>query len=1610
MGCKTSKNGSEPKRDAVPTGVCCSFLQGMCTSAPSCPWTHTDVGGLCQFGSACSLHANARKETSQAEKSFEERAADVRICRPQISLMPSTEQQEIEARCRNRREQLRHYHNRCVVSEMSLSEFQQAVAICVRAVRDTLLLGDKKNPLRMPPVSAENFFDTPDASYTVPITQWLLQLPSLCRELLPPSYSLQYDDSHVASFVRDCSAVLASLEHELQGNTVHAPPHFTDESRRHLTEAIRELYTNRVHPDTVAEEWTAVVLYTLELQAGENVITHHEVHGWNPSLYGVMNWVSRMFRDVDRAEKLTCTDGDALLATVQLFLPLLARIDVHLSRLPVNRRTLYRGMNFVTPASKYKVGSLIPWTQLSSTSRNFDKAAEFGTGTLFVALVHNAATIDFLSHYREEEECLLPSYTWVRSVGVMSPTLLRLLGSTSTCITVQAVGDSPTPAEVLEGLLNCQTRTRFILKDFLKQYIPARLHPSPLPQPADTHCEILFQFIDEFLSRGSNQHLVLVGPGGTGKTCAALATHCHLSSKTLKVGTASRPVVSVFIPLPSISPLQKHQDLDNALCIALGVEPQFMDDLLDNACVVAMLDSLDECDQDVRKLYPLLDNTLYFDRVRVVLSTRSEAIVTVDSWCLTAKPGACVFRYVQPFTSSNVKEYLKKTAPKGTSLSDLESIGIVDELQRFPVTLRMGVEILQHNQDTGRTPLRTLQDNSSAFGVPHLRHGTRSYLYRLYMLSRLSLRGKKSTNLEVVVPTTRVPAFLCSLQRVALKMLAAGCWTMPLQYVLKELQGSLTISEQEAVRLLQHVPMRLESLDPTAEFSFWHRSIAEFLSAYSFWGENTLSSVNLTCTNIPFSLREPNVLSYFNECATSDFARRDVVCGQILMKALQGTRNCTAKTTQATLASNCMALIGVSEYPLYNEDLTNLYISQCHLFEANFSHAALNGTTFEMCDLNRAQFNYSNVERTRFVDCTFGPLRAPMKLDGRGRDMFGLSNDNQLIVTLTDQCIQVWDIARGVEVKKIQTSSNKDSACAIISADNKHFITASCKDKCIRVWDLSCGVKSKTIDVGHPCMGVALSRNSTFLASGGDNFVRIWDFNRGSLIKIMKGHLGCVTTVAISPDNTFVVSGSADKSIRLWDVNRGVEVKKLEGHMRDVRSVTISADNKMLVSGSEDSSVILWDIKLGAQLKVVGNHSNTVSSVAISSVFVVSGGWDNTVRVWDLATGNLVHLLEGHQFWVKKVAITSNNKHVVSVDDAHSVRLWDIFQSLQVKKTEWHTHPVVCVAISRDGTYVVSGSDNQVRVWDAQRGVAWNCQMDAHTDQVRGVAISTDNSFIASGSRDGTVRIWDLTGEELQSFWHNRAVMSVAISTNNAYVVSGTVDQVIRIWDLKAGVMVKELVGHEGKRGFCRVVMSNEIVASGGRDSTARLWDFRQGKELKKLEFGYKHNNTFELINIALSVDNKYLVTIEDTSRHVVVWNGTTGAKVKTMNAEYPIVGDLTCITISVDNNFVVSGGWDGIVRLFDVNKGTQVKRFEGHTKQINSVAISADNGIIVTGSNDQTVRIWNKDSGRSVILGRCSARYPCRGVKGRVDSSSTGDVVRFVFERNNNGDKRNDF
>ncbi len=484
------------------------------------------------------------------------------------------------------------------------------------------------------------------------------------------------------------------------------------------------------------------------------------------------------------------------------------------------------------------------------------------------------------------------------------------------------------------------------------------------------------------------------------------------------------------------------------------------------------------------------------------------------------------------------------------------------------------------------------------------------------------------------------------------------------------------------------------------------------------------------------------------------------------------------------------------------------------------------------------------------------------------------------------------------------------------------------------------------------------------------------------------GHKNQVSSVVMSNDGRYVISGSIDKTVRVWDWQAPNAIPRiLGGHKSSVNSVAISANGRYVVSGSGDKTVRVWDWqKSNARPCVLRGHESSVISVAISADgrYVVSGSEDATARVWDWQMPNAAPcVLGGDEYLVNNVAISADGRYVVSSSYENTMWVWDWqIPDAAPRALGEHESEVSSIVMSADGRYVISGSeDNTVRVWDWQTPNAVPRVLSGHQASVNSVAMSADSRYVASGSADNTVRVWDwhtldTTPRALSG--HQGAVNSVETSTDGRYLVSGSSDKTVEVWDWQAlDAVPRVFSGHDHSVLSVTMSADGRIVVSGSfsgdDDGTVQVWDWQRSDASPLILSGHESS----VFAVAISADGQYVVSGSGDGK-VQVWNWQTrNAKPRVFHGDE---SSINSVAMSADGRYVISGSNDNTVRVWDwQTPSAEPQVLNGHEDSVKSVAMSASNRHVVSGSDDKTVRVWD------IASGQCLAKI--RGFNGEVNS-----------------------
>jgi WD40 repeat protein len=298
-----------------------------------------------------------------------------------------------------------------------------------------------------------------------------------------------------------------------------------------------------------------------------------------------------------------------------------------------------------------------------------------------------------------------------------------------------------------------------------------------------------------------------------------------------------------------------------------------------------------------------------------------------------------------------------------------------------------------------------------------------------------------------------------------------------------------------------------------------------------------------------------------------------------------------------------------------------------------------------------------------------------------------------------------------------------------------------------------------------------------------------------------------------------------------------------------------------------------------------------------------------------------------------------------------------------------HTGCVVSLAFSADRDTLASGGvDGSIRLWDFTSGSKprEKAMLAKHADAVHALAFSPNNYLLASGSggMDGTVWLWNLTGDQPRPFialqGHKSPVDALAFSADGKMLASGGNDTTVRVWDIgqqpKARATLK---GHTRPVKALAFAPDGQTLASAAQDSTVRLWSLT--RMWSKERAALPHEG--DVNSVAFSPDGKFLaVACQDQT--VRLWDvGGTQPAEKAMLTGHQGAVRLVLIT---DGGSVVSVGEARQVIVWELATGNKLQEWALPRMLSTSFALTVDGRYLANGTSEGPVNVYRIAEKRS--------------------------------------------
>ncbi|KAI2963089.1 hypothetical protein CBS147323_7074 [Aspergillus niger] len=282
------------------------------------------------------------------------------------------------------------------------------------------------------------------------------------------------------------------------------------------------------------------------------------------------------------------------------------------------------------------------------------------------------------------------------------------------------------------------------------------------------------------------------------------------------------------------------------------------------------------------------------------------------------------------------------------------------------------------------------------------------------------------------------------------------------------------------------------------------------------------------------------------------------------------------------------------------------------------------------------------------------------------------------------------------------------------------------------------------------------------------------------------------------------------------------------------------------------------------------------------------------------------------------------------------------------------------LALSPDGKLLAT---SKVEIWDTTTGTLLNTLKPMGIGC--SVSFSRDGKEVISLSKEGNVRVWDVSSgrliKQIKSPMQGQWALAQTFSIDRARAASYSLGGTHLLLDIKQWNVTKSFKPHESKLLSMALSPNGELLATLCTKGTVRVWNTTDATLDHSIEAGDPKRISTGKVAFCPTED----VIAVLWARTISVWCLKTHHKLKSF-----FVDDVRDLTFSQDSKTLISSGLDqqqkGKVKWWDWASGTEVKTTYGGGQLLQ---LSPDGRLLASAQDYQSdqrnlIKVWDATSG----------------------------------------------
>ncbi len=493
------------------------------------------------------------------------------------------------------------------------------------------------------------------------------------------------------------------------------------------------------------------------------------------------------------------------------------------------------------------------------------------------------------------------------------------------------------------------------------------------------------------------------------------------------------------------------------------------------------------------------------------------------------------------------------------------------------------------------------------------------------------------------------------------------------------------------------------------------------------------------------------------------------------------------------------------------------------------------------------------------------------------------------------------------------------------------------------------------------------------------------------------GHQDDISTMSLSHNEQFLITGSSDKTLKLWDVRSGLLIQTYYGHTTGVKQAIFSLNDKILISGAADGQIIIWDLETADIIEMFPGASSEVESISLSSdgSMVCFSFQTGKIEIrsttdWSKVSEREEKLLKGEAVLLDdNVSLIYNGYNQIKKWNIHKSETWALSKSTNSYYVEKDAdilsvdnQDMRIIDLQVNGNRVLHRSVDEKRQWIVMRDtqalkVLFEIKLSTEKNAqlmfcnkgqefclISQVANSWQLDFF-SAANGKALRTESISNELLKG-----DLISFQIAKDNRNVFLASDESVIRV-DLAfqanntaytGAAMEIGQASYNAESNSIRLLENIWQLNSFSNPLTTATETF-DSKDIQD----YFADLDLGIPTVVAISPNKKLVAAGFSNKSIKIFNRENKSMLKRLWGHADVISQLE---FSTDNQYLISsaGALDRKIIVWDLSNYKTLGKYSGHSASALSISTIPGKTIVMTSSEDRSIQFWDYKSMETVL------------------------------------------